>query len=386
MEVEEVPEMVDYRHKLINTESVHDHDPESDPFAKFRQRLPYNTDDPETMEQQKILLEFLISNNICTDEYFEYFIGDPESHKEEATRIVDQLYMVVHAEQSAQEAPMRSEAEAVVEKAPTPEPQPQEQPSDPAVIKPKLFPIFTQRLQPVPQKCTRRKPDTSMRLQSAATGSGQYQIDAGQKAFGARQCQQCGLVYTVHEPEEEKLHREYHNSIHVLRFKGWLDEDIVGVYPEWASDGRIIRINQNAPALRLERLKDLIGVVDKELGYSSYIVPKVFYAFFAIRKQQIVGFCLVQPLTQAHRFIQVDGTDYFSEDTYEASCGVSRIWVSPLNRRQGIASKLMRTVQSHTILGQEISMDRIAFSTPTDDGRALARHITRTDNFLTYDQ
>ncbi|XP_001352688.3 N-acetyltransferase eco [Drosophila pseudoobscura] len=386
MEVEEVPEMVDYRHKLINTESVHDNDPDSDPFAKFRQRLPYNTDDPETMEQQKILLEFLISNNICTDEYFEYFIGDPESHKEEATRIVDQLYMVVHAEQSAQEAPMRSEAEAVVEKAPTPEPQPQEQPSDPAVIKPKLFPIFTQRLQPVPQKCTRRKPDTSMRLQSAATGSGQYQIDAGQKAFGARQCQQCGLVYTVHEPEEEKLHREYHNSIHVLRFKGWLDEDIVAVYPEWASDGRIIRINQNAPALRLERLKDLIGVVDKELGYSSYIVPKVFYAFFAIRKQQIVGFCLVQPLTQAHRFIQVDGTDYFSEDTYEASCGVSRIWVSPLNRRQGIASKLMRTVQSHTILGQEISMDRIAFSTPTDDGRALARHITRTDNFLTYDQ
>ncbi|XP_022208216.2 N-acetyltransferase eco [Drosophila obscura] len=386
MEVEDAPMEVEEALEMIQeTVPVHDHDP--DPFDRFRQRLPYNTDDPETMEQQQILLEFLISNNICTDEYFEYFIGDPDSHKEEATRIVDQLYMVVHAEQSAQEAAMRSEAEAVVEKEPKPESQPQEQTSDAAITrKPKLFPIFSQRLQPVPQKSTRRKPDTSMRLQSAATGSSQYQIDAGQKAFGARQCQQCGLVYTVHEPEEEKLHREYHNSIHILRFKGWLDEDIVAVCPEWSNDGRIIRINERAPAVRLERLKDIVRVVDKELGYSSYIVPKEFYAFFAIRKQQIVGFCLVQPLSQAHRFIQVDGTDYFSEETYEASCGVSRIWVSPLQRRQGIASKLMRTVQGHTILGQKISMDRIAFSTPTDDGRALARHITNTDNFLTYDQ
>ncbi|XP_034655755.1 N-acetyltransferase eco isoform X1 [Drosophila subobscura] len=409
MEVEEAPELVQ---ESIVTESVQVHDQDSvpDPFARFRQRLPYNTDDPEIMEQQQILLEFLISNNICTDEYFEYFIGDPDSHKEEATRIVDQLYMVVQAEQSAQEAAIRSEAEAVMEEKPEvemekerevemeKEPEVEMQKVPEAVMEkepevemqkepaPKLFPIFTQRLQPVPQKTTRRKPGTSMRLQSAATGSNQYQIDAGQKAFGARQCQQCGLVYTVHEPEEEKLHREYHSSIHILRFKGWLDEDIVAVCPEWSNDGRIIRINERAPAVRLDRFKAIISVVDKELGYSSYIVPKEFYAFFAIQKQQIVGFCLVQPLAQAHRFVHVDGTDYFSEETYEASCGVSRIWVSPLHRRRGIASQLIRTVQSHTILGQKISMDRIAFSTPTDDGRALARCITRTDSFLTYDQ
>lgn len=58
----------------------------------------------------------------------------------------------------------------------------------------------------------------------------------------------------------------------------------------------------------------------------------------------------------------------------------------PLHRRGGIASKLMRAVQCHTILGQEIAMESIAFSTPTDDGRALARKLTGLDNFLTYDQ
>ncbi|KAH8296724.1 hypothetical protein KR054_010464 [Drosophila jambulina] len=371
METDSLPEMIEYAPEPEANIDI-------DPFAVFRQRLPYQTDDPELIEQQQILLEFLISNNICTEQNFEIFIADPDRHKEEANRIVDDLYMVVTSEEAAQVAQMEA-----VEAPPPPPPQ------LPATeeAQPRLFPIFTQRLQPVVQKSSRRRPSTSMRMLSeAAGGSNQYQIDAGQKAFGARQCQQCGLVYTVHEPEEEQLHREYHNSIHVLRFKGWIDEDIVATYPEWGSDGRIVRLNERAPAARLERLKDLIGVVDKELGYSSYIVPKIFVAFMAVRKQQIVGFCLVQPLSQAHRFIQVDGTDYFSEETYKASCGVSRIWVSPLHRRGRIASKLMRAVQCHTIIGQEIAMDSIAFSTPTDDGRALARHLTGLDNFLTYDQ
>ncbi|XP_033160264.1 N-acetyltransferase eco [Drosophila mauritiana] len=372
METEPLPDIIEYAPEA--------NDVEIDPFAEFRQRLPYQTDDPNVVEQQQILLEFLISNNICTERNFEIFIANPDNYKDEANQIVDNLYMVVNSEEAAQLAQMETVENTAVAIAP--------QQDAPAVeeVQPKLFPIFTQRLQPVVQKSLRRRPDTSMRLLTAAGGSNQYQIDAGQKAFGARQCQQCGLVYTVHEPEEELLHREYHNSIHVLRFKGWIDEDIVSVYPEWASDGRIIRINERAPAARLDRLRDLIGVVDKELGYSSYIVPKIFVAFIAVRKQQIVGFCLVQPLSQAHRFIQVDGTDYFSEESYPASCGVSRIWVSPLQRRSGIASKLLRVVQCHTVLGQEIARECIAFSTPTDDGRALARQFTGLDNFLTYDQ
>uniref|UniRef100_A0A6P4EXR5 N-acetyltransferase eco n=1 Tax=Drosophila rhopaloa TaxID=1041015 RepID=A0A6P4EXR5_DRORH len=372
MDIEPLPDIIEYAPEMT--------DAEIDPFALFRQRLPYQTDDPDVVEQQKILLEFLISNNICTEENFDIFIANPDNHKEEANRIVDDLYMVVNSEEAAQVVQMEAVPEPVLDSFPQQDPQTTED------VQPRLFPIFTQRLQPVVQKSTRRRPDTSMRLLSmAAGGSNQYQIDAGQKAYGARQCQQCGLVYTVHEPEEEQLHREYHNSIHVLRFKGWIDEDIVAVYPEWASDGRIIRINERAPAARLERLRDLIGVVDKELGYSSYVLPKIFVAFLAVRKQQIVGFCLVQPLSQAHRFIQVDGTDYFSEESYAASCGVSRIWVSPLQRRSGIASKLLRVVQCHTVLGQEIAKEYIAFSTPTDDGRALARQFTGLDNFLTFD-
>ncbi|XP_017091072.2 N-acetyltransferase eco [Drosophila bipectinata] len=395
MDTETAPKVIEYIEPLVEADF--------NPFSAFRDRLPFQTDDPQIIEQQKILLEFLISNNICNEENFRIFIEDPDNHKEEANKIIDELYMVVNSEEAALAGMLAEptdlpQVETLDSPIDTEEPHEeaeshgfqstQKEPSrNEAGIQPKLFPIFTQRLQPVIKPSTRRRPETYTKLlMAAAGGTNQYQIDAGQKAFGARQCQQCGLVYTVHEPEEEQLHRDYHNSIHVLRFKGWIDEDIVAVYPDWSSDARIIRINENAPLARLDRLKELIGVVDKELGYSSYIVPKVFVAFLAVRKQQIVGFCLVQPLSQAHRFIHVDGTDYFSEETYEAKCGVSRIWVSPLHRRCGIASKLLRAVQCHTVLGQEILMEHIAFSTPTDDGRALARKVTGLDNFLTYDQ
>ncbi|KRF97757.1 uncharacterized protein Dwil_GK26976 [Drosophila willistoni] len=353
-----------------------------DPFASFRLRLPYNTQDPELIEQQQILLEFLISNNICTEENFKIFIAEPDTHKVEANRIVDELYTIINAEEAPPEALTIAEVSV-------------SNPVTSVASSEKLFPIFNQNLQPLVQRSQRHKaPSASAAaavsrqrlLSSAAIGSNQYQIDAGQKQFGARQCQQCGLVYTVHEPEEEQLHREYHNSVHILRFKGWIDEDIIAACPEWSSDGRIIRLNERAPVARLQRLRDLLKVVDKELGYASFIVPKIFVAFFAVQKQQIVGLCLVQPLSEAHRFIQIDGIDYCSEEVFEASCGISRIWVSPLQRRQGIARKLMRAVQCHTILGQEIPVNRIAFGSPTDDGRALARYITQNDNFLTFDQ
>lgn len=50
-------------------------------------------------------------------------------------------------------------------------------------------------------------------------GSNQYQIDAGQKEFGATQCPECQLVYTMHEPEEEILHEEFHKSFHIFKFR-----------------------------------------------------------------------------------------------------------------------------------------------------------------------
>lgn len=52
-----------------------------------------------------------------------------------------------------------------------------------------------------------------------AIGDRQYQIDAGQKEFGMKTCAQCEMSYSVHEPEDEQLHLQYHNAASTLAFK-----------------------------------------------------------------------------------------------------------------------------------------------------------------------
>lgn len=61
---------------------------------KYRRMIPYETADPEKISQQESILELLITNGICDDETFKIFIAEPESHKEEASKILDSLYCV----------------------------------------------------------------------------------------------------------------------------------------------------------------------------------------------------------------------------------------------------------------------------------------------------
>lgn len=47
----------------------------------------------------------------------------------------------------------------------------------------------------------------------------QYQLDAGQKLFGATQCPECNVVYQLGNAEDENAHLNYHNSIQTLKFQ-----------------------------------------------------------------------------------------------------------------------------------------------------------------------
>uniref|UniRef100_A0A1A9Z3L4 N-acetyltransferase domain-containing protein n=1 Tax=Glossina pallidipes TaxID=7398 RepID=A0A1A9Z3L4_GLOPL len=435
-------------------------------FAEFRNRLPFNTTDPEIIERQHLLLDFLITNNICNEENFIIFIADPDNHKEEAERIVDELVMIVN-EQQIEEFRRRipyntndslvaeqqqrfldflivnnicteenfdifirnfdtrkREADEILieymgtannltenlEEIETVNTGPEIENLDSSLssmnsqVIPEVIPtsstltsnnlLTDQKLYPIFYKANGTKalqlPATTRSKQqhktlNAGFGLDQYQIDAGQKQFGATQCQKCGLLYTMHEPEEEKLHREFHASLHILRFKGWIDEDTVAIFPEWSPDGRILRLTEMSPPKRQERLLDVLKIVDKELGFSSYI-PKIFVAYLAVRKMQIVGLCLVHPLEKANKYLEENGGDYCTEEEFEVKCGVSRIWVSPLHRRMHVAAKLLRAVQINTIFGEEMSMSQIAFSTPTVMGKLFIQKVTKMENFLVYQE
>jgi len=133
-----------------------------------------------------------------------------------------------------------------------------------------------------------------------------------------------------------------------------------------------------------ERFIELLKIVDKELGFASYILPENYVAFLAVRKNQFVGLCLVQFLSKANRYVKINGVDCSTEELFDAKIGVSRIWVSPFCRRMGIASKLLLTARSHAIIGEVIEIDKIAFSAPTEDGKAFAQKISKRTDFLVY--
>lgn len=49
-------------------------------------------------------------------------------------------------------------------------------------------------------------------------GNDQYQLDAGQKRFGATECGTCSAIYQMGEPEDELAHQEFHNAVKDLKF------------------------------------------------------------------------------------------------------------------------------------------------------------------------
>lgn len=64
---------------------------------------------------------------------------------------------------------------------------------------------------------TKKKKNGKRFLPSSAL-SNQYQLDAGQKNFGATQCKDCGIIYNASDPVDENAHLNYHNSFRTLSF------------------------------------------------------------------------------------------------------------------------------------------------------------------------
>lgn len=67
-----------------------------------------------------------------------------------------------------------------------------------------------------------KMPKRNVQWQLSAKAGGaenQYQLDAGQKRFGATQCPECNIVYQLGDAEDENAHLNYHNSMRVLKFQ-----------------------------------------------------------------------------------------------------------------------------------------------------------------------
>lgn len=134
----------------------------------------------------------------------------------------------------------------------------------------KLFPIFHKDFRAA---ATKTPTFNTLSAKTAKDwipiGDQQYQLDVGQKEFGLRTCPQCEMQYSVHEPEDELLHREYHNRVKILTFKGWNNERLVTQIPEWNPPGRIVCVLESDSKAKKDRVKEIVAMVDRDLGFAT---------------------------------------------------------------------------------------------------------------------
>ncbi|XP_053658929.1 uncharacterized protein LOC128707999 [Anopheles marshallii] len=222
-------------------------------------------------------------------------------------------------------------------------------------------------------------------------GHDQYQIDAGQQAYGAIRCKECGLTYSTHEPEEEQFHDAFHRSQAKLTFTGGQNEHVAAQVPEWDVTGRIIVVSQtDSNKHLLRKIHGVLEVVDSELGFSTQgELPEGACVYLAIARSTVLGICVVQPLQYANRMICLEGLhgvpiDCYSSEFYPARCGISRLWVAPKYRRLGIGRKLLGAIRHHYIFGYTMTLDEIAFGAPTEMGKLFAEAVSGRKDFLVY--
>lgn len=244
----------------------------------------------------------------------------------------------------------------------------------------KLFPIFCGKQNTTENNCKVSKPSVAKKIKPLPKN--QLLLDLGQKKFGATQCFTCKFVYHMGDPNDELIHLNYHNAGNILRFGGWKDERVVAQL----ANAKIIKVIPSDPKPWLKKLKDLLEIINRDLGY--YEMPVSFVnaqVFLYIKKNVIVGCLVAEPKSTAYKLLCDDiGIDLCSEIGYPIKCGVSRIWVSQGHRKEGIGTALLNCLRGNFIYGYILTKEDIAFSSPTEAGKAFAAKYFNNSNFLIY--
>ncbi|KAM9704082.1 N-acetyltransferase ESCO2 isoform 1-T2 [Menidia menidia] len=241
--------------------------------------------------------------------------------------------------------------------------------------------------------------ERNLRRRKEKQDSDQLIIDAGQKQFGARTCVSCGMVYSADNPEDNFQHTQFHQRfLNSIKFVGWKKERVVAEF--W--EGKIILVLPDDPKYAVKKAEDVRCVADSELGFQQATLSRPAQAktFLFINSERLVVGCLVaEPIRQAYRVLEQPDRqkDMRRDDFMErhrawccstvpepALCGISRIWVFSLARRQGIATRMLDTVRSTFTYGSHLTKEEIAFSDPTPDGKLFATKYCGTPAFLVY--
>jgi N-acetyltransferase len=258
-------------------------------------------------------------------------------------------------------------------------------------------------------------------------------LDFGQ-SFQPITCAACNMTYSPTVQADTQLHTMYHNrhSSGIELGKAFLKSAMKWCYEVPLIPGSVVVVDRKLSAPSRKVVAQVLEVVNKELGsvdiseeelWSQRPIPgdtdpdakkaDRYKVFLHVIDGKCVGVCLAERISRAFKAIpipqkptqstndnkeqptttkeptQIDHPPTptstsnpdsdtipqitLSQDSYPAVVGVSRIWTSRSFRRKGIANNLLECVMNQFIYGMEIARTEVAFSQPTEMGRALAK-------------
>ncbi|OMO82551.1 Acyl-CoA N-acyltransferase [Corchorus capsularis] len=256
----------------------------------------------------------------------------------------------------------------------------------------------------------------------------QFHLELGQSDFLLRTCLICGLKYSPGDEEDEKGHSKFHKNFTLgIKFKGWKNERVVHI-PE-VEGSRIIMVSDADPVTHRNKVREVLNMMEIELG-EGWIYNKLCKVYLFVCSQRIVGCLVAEPINEAFKVLPCSvgerqagaaaakqtkskssklqfgelvlqrevvkrGTSKKSSENHtgavlcekepvSAACGIRAIWVTPSNRRIGIATQLLEAVRKSFCMSFVIEKSQLAFSNPSADGQALASNYIGTASFLVY--
>ncbi|KAE8700896.1 hypothetical protein F3Y22_tig00110551pilonHSYRG00061 [Hibiscus syriacus] len=216
----------------------------------------------------------------------------------------------------------------------------------------------------------------------------QFHLELGQSNFLLHGCSTCGLKYSPGDEVDEKNHTVFHKNFTLgIQFKGWRNERVV-LMPN-GERGRVILVLDYDPVAQRNKVLEVVKMMETELG-EGWIFHKHCKVYLFVSSQRIAGCLVAEPIKQAFEVLSClvgegrdgatakkarlssgelqfgevvlprevikrtpsevshesrSGATLCRKEGVRAVCGIRAIWVTPSNRRKGIATQLLEAVR-----------------------------------------
>ncbi|CAH8387435.1 unnamed protein product [Eruca vesicaria subsp. sativa] len=251
-----------------------------------------------------------------------------------------------------------------------------------------------------------------------------FHLELGQSDFLIRHCVECGATYAPGEELDEKIHQSFHKEyMNGIPFKGWQNER---VFTSPCFDkNRVVMVLENDSSAHRNKVQEVVKMMEVELGEDWILHKHCKVVYLFVSSKRISGCLVAEPIKEAFKIVSSlgDGRQLKKENPFPSTsiqfgnivlqrqvskrwkksdgrldneaivcedeakpavCGVRAIWVSPSNRRKGLATQLLDTARESFINGCVLEKNQLAFSQPSSLGRAFGSNYFETSTFLVY--